>query len=182
MRELLWQAAAWALSRRPVADWLIRRAERTPYTHIYGADGKSVYMYRFWLFNAYSEDHGLKVAGSDVDNRPFPRLPSIRMHRIMRPDSDRDPHNHPWDRARTIGLRNWYVEVRGPHPQGSSENTVHARMTGGTATLNHGEYHRIIVVPVAGACTLFLVWRKASSWGFMRDGVHVPWRKYLGRE
>lgn len=38
---------AWLLSRPTVADWLIRRAMRTPYIHIDG------YMSRWWLFNPY---------------------------------------------------------------------------------------------------------------------------------
>lgn len=69
------------LARPAVTDWLIRRAMRTPYTHITSADGSQVYMRRYWLFNPYPADSS--------GNRPWWQFPiSIRLHQIMREDDD----------------------------------------------------------------------------------------------
>lgn len=76
-----WRAAARIASRPAVTAWLIRRAQRTPYVHITGPDG-SVYMERYWLFNAYPPESSGK--------RPWWEFPiSIRLHRILRADKAR---------------------------------------------------------------------------------------------
>lgn len=49
---MLMNFVARILARPTVADWLIKRAHCTPYSHIKGADG-SIYMERYWLFNPY---------------------------------------------------------------------------------------------------------------------------------
>ena len=104
MRELPWRLLAAIVTLPVVRDWLIRRAQRTPYTHIHGPDG-SIYMGRWWLFNPYpAKSDGRKRKWADW-------LPSARIHHIMRPDSDRHLHDHPWN-ARTIVLGGWYAEER----------------------------------------------------------------------
>lgn len=149
-----------------VADWLIRRAQRTPYFHIKDEDG-SVYMERYWLFNPYP-------TGNDGGGRRWGDwMPSIRIHRIMREDRDRHLHDHPWN-ARAFILSGWYFEVR-PNVPGYI-----VRLPGQTATLRFGEYHRIAKVSPAGAWTLFVTRRKRGTWGFLVNGVKVPWRVYLG--
>ena len=100
--ELAASALAFVVSSPRVADWLIERAQRTPYIHI--GEGPETYMYRYWLFNAYdSWTRKCKYA-------PFIKH-SARIHEIMRPDSSRDHHDHPWD-ARTYILKGWYIEQR----------------------------------------------------------------------
>jgi len=176
-----WQILAWLCSRPVVFRLIVARAMKTPYSHIVNpANPDDFYMRRFWLFNAYSEDHGKQAAGSDVDNRPFKNLPSIRVHHIMRPDLERDPHNHPWDCARTVVMQGHYTEVRMDGPR---VGHMFNRCAGDTATLNHGMFHRILNVSEGGVWTMFLVWKKASSWGFQGpEGDVVPWRTYLGKE
>ena len=163
---------------RPVAvDWLIQRAKRTPYYHIAGDDG-TVYMERYWLFNPYPTK-------SDGAGRRYGNwMPSIRLHRIMREDRDRNLHDHPWD-ARTFILRGWYREERPRRRCGMSNwtPTYHVqRDPGDTAALLFGQYHRITEVSPDGVWTLFVTWRKRGTWGFLVDGQKVPWRKYLGVE
>jgi len=163
------------LARPAVVDWLIQRAKRTPYYHINGDDG-SVYMERYWLFNPYQPNTG------GAGRRWGDRLPSIRLHRIMREDQDRNLHDHPWD-ARTFILRGWYREERPRRPCGMSNWTPTypvMREPGDTARLNFGEYHRIVEVAPGGVWTLFVTWRKRGTWGFLVDGHKVPWRDYLG--
>lgn len=154
------------LARPAVTDWLIRRAVRTPFTHIVGPSGE-MYMGRYWLFNAFPE--------SSSSGRRW-RFPiSIRLHHIMRADEDRHQHDHPWN-ARTFILRGWYREERlkvdGLH--------LYARAPGDTATLKFGEFHRITEVSEGGVWTLFVCGKYRGTWGFLVEGVKVPWRKYLG--
>jgi hypothetical protein len=163
------------LAQPAVADWLIRRAMRTPYFHITSADGQDVYMERYWLFNPYPPK------SDGVGRRWGNWLPSIRIHRIMREDQDRHMHDHPWN-ARTFILRGSYREAR-PRadncPAGPGEYRI-TRLAGETASLKFGEYHRIIAVPREGVWTMFVTGRKRGTWGFLVDGVKIQWRTYLG--
>lgn len=187
--NLIWKLIARAITANPrLVDWLIRRAQRTPYTHITSADGASVYMGRWWLLNPY---------GRDADNNPTPAripwLPSVRIHHICRADQDRDLHDHPWN-ARTIVLRGWYREERnlGSFARRDIKNINHllsraafdiytfSRPCGYTGRLLFGQYHRISEVSPDGVWTLFITGRKRGTWGFLVDGKKVPWRTYLG--
>lgn len=158
------------LARPRVVDWLIRRAVRTPYNHITSADGSELYMLRFWLFNPYTEEGRLRRWGLG--------LPSIRLHCIMRKDHDRDCHDHPWN-ARTFILRGWYTETR---LAATGRARSWFRDAGDTASLRYGEFHRITDVSPGGVWTLFITWRYRGTWGFLVDGVKVPWRRYLNLE
>jgi hypothetical protein len=178
----LWSIIAHLVSRPAVVDYLIKRAKRTPYIHITGPDG-SVYMERYWLFNPYP--------ANSSGNRPWWKFPiSIRLHRIMREDDDRDLHDHPWN-ARTVILHGWYREVRLKQHQHETYEKVYPvelvpvtyrRLPGDTARLRFGEYHRILQVSPGGVWTLFITGRYRGTWGFLVSGVKVPWRRYLGIE
>lgn len=194
MKNLIWRLLAKPLARPAVADWLIARAQRTPYQHIMSADGKDTYMGRWWLFNAYARDtHQGKLWW-------FPW--SIRIHHICRPDADRDLHDHPWN-ARTVILRGWYVEQRpasdewkqamqagfvsNPDPKFVEWITRDAcewlkRSEGDTAQLRHGEYHRIDQVSDGGVWTLFITSRWQGNWGFLVNGKKVDRRIYTGEQ
>ncbi len=171
MINLFWRLLAKLLARPAIAAWLIARAQRTPYLHIMSADGNDMYMGRWWLFNSYD---------NETRKRKLWWLPwSIRVHHIMRPDQDRDLHDHPWN-ARTVILRGWYVEERRHFwTVGGHTDVEWRRDAGQTVTLDHGEYHRIDQVPPGGVWTLFITGSYKGSWGFMVDGVKVPYRTYL---
>lgn len=147
-----------------VTDWLIRRAQRTPYSHIV-TDGV-LYMERYWLFNPYPVD-------SSGKGNWFPI--SIRLHRIVLPDQDRHMHDHPWN-ARTFILRGWYDEIR-QEPHGRS---MRMRKAGDTVALKFGEYHRITDISDGGVWTLFVTGKYRGTWGFLVNGRKVQWRTYLG--
>lgn len=164
MKEILWRLVAFLFTRPIVRDWIIRRAIFTPYKHIASPDGQ-LYMCRYWLFNEYDKDGGKR----------WPRLPSIRVHRIFRADQDRACHDHPWI-ARTIVLQSWYMEQR--LVKGHRCNVY--RDEGYTGQLLPGEYHRIANVPFGGVWTLFFTWDKVGDWGFLVDDKHVPHDEYLG--
>jgi hypothetical protein len=180
IRELLWAPVAWAVSRRPVVDWLIQRAVRTPYSHI-PHDGS--YMERYWLFNAYDQVN--KINGTKVWHwRKW--LPSIRLHKINRADSDDHMHDHPWD-ARTIILRGMYIEQRLEEDHdlalfGFVEEVEnhYRRNAGDTARVLFGQYHRINTVSKGGVWTMFITYKYRGTWGFLVNGVKVKWKEYLG--
>lgn len=188
MINLFWRLFAKVLAHPTVAAWIIARAARTPYLHIRSADGQEVYMGRWWLFNAYDrETHLARI-------RWIPW--SIRVHHIMRPDADRDLHDHPWD-ARTVILRGSYTEER-LEPCETADLlkrdadlrwvpgyeihrlAIRTRQAGDTAQLKHGEYHRIEEVSPGGVYTLFITSRWKGDWGFLVNGVKVAWREYTG--
>lgn len=167
--DLLWRLIARTLASNPrLVGWLIRRAQRTPYTHITSQDGQHLYMGRWWLFNPYGRD-------ADGEQTParIPWLPSVRIHHICRADQDRHLHDHPWN-ARTIILRGWYLE------QLHGQIGMVGREPGYTGRLLFGQYHRIADVSPDGVWTLFITGRQRGTWGFLVDGKKVPWREYLG--
>ncbi|WP_240999073.1 hypothetical protein [Pseudomonas viridiflava] len=141
MINLFWRPLAKLLARLAIAAWLITRAQRTPYLHIRSADGQEVYMGRWWLFNAYDrKTHLAHICWITW---------SIRVNHIMRPDADRELHDHPWD-ARTVILRDWYTEqrllehgdpvLRGLNVPVSAQATEYIdRRPSDTAQLKHGE-------------------------------------------
>ncbi|WP_445286559.1 hypothetical protein [Variovorax atrisoli] len=166
--EALWRAVAFVISRRPVAEYLIRRAQRTPYAPITGRNSDDLYMDRWWLFNAYEKDE----EGNQLPAR-WSSLPSIRVHHIVRPDDDDHEHNHPWP-ARTIILRNGYMEERREEYRGAK-----LRLRGFTQRIDPSVFHRITEVPAGGVYTLFITWGQSQVWGFKVDGRVVPSREYL---
>lgn len=172
IREQLWRLMALIVTIPAVTDWLIARARRTPYSNITSRDGTDVYMVRLWLFNPYGKD-----ANGDPAPARWPRLPSIRLHHILRADDDFHCHDHPWN-ARTIVLERGYDEER-PTSVADAVRTVHYRQRGYTGRILFGQYHRISHVPPEGVWTMFITWEKQGTWGFLVDGQKVPWRQYL---
>lgn len=184
---MLWNLIARLLAKPAVADWLIKRAQRTPYSPIV-KDGV-LYMDRWWLFNPYPDTGG---SGADRPRWQFPV--SIRIHHIAQPDQDRELHDHPWH-ARTVILRGSYTEVR---PTNAYDHFIKPsigdgyklkqvlenieRSAGDTATLKFGEFHRITRISDGGVYTMFITGRYRGTWGFLVDGIKVQWRKYLGIE
>lgn len=167
MKNLIWQLLARLLAWPPIACWIVRRAKRTPYFHLDG------YMHRWWLFNPYDAEHHI------AKYRWFPW--SIRVHHILRADSARHPHDHPWN-ARTIVLSGWYEEQRLYRWVVGDSTVPHIRRAGDTARLGFDQYHHISQVSPGGVFTLFISGPKQGTWGFLVDGVKVPWRRYLGIE
>lgn len=171
MRELLWRAIAFVVSRKPVADYLIERSKKTPYFHLEG------YMNRWWLFNPYSSDTNNE--STERYKRKWPAwVPSIRVHHILREDIGRHLHDHPWN-ARTIILKGWYTERRLIEGKWGDKHIVESnRINGQTARILFGQYHSIDEVSPGGVYTLFFTWKYGGTWGFLVDGKKVPWREY----
>lgn len=176
LTEPMWRLVALIVARPRIADWLIQRAQRTPYFHIDG------YMQRWWLFNPYPSDRSMSDADRGRAKR-FSWLPSVRIHHILREDRAAHHHDHPWN-ARTIILRGWYDEVRferGLHTALEWLPVTHRRERGDTARILFGQFHHIDRVCAGGVWTLFITWSYGGSWGFNVDGVKVPHRQYAKR-
>lgn len=163
MKNWLWKQLAKAAVF--LSDEIIEEAKKTPYFHLEG------YMMRWWLFNPYNFDMSSEVKRHE---REMDLFPSVRVHHILRKDDDRHLHDHPWD-ARTIILKGWYKELK-------EDGVEYLRKKGDTNPIKFGEYHRITEVSEGGVYTLFFTWKYMGTWGFLVDGVKVPWRKYLGME
>lgn len=184
------------------ADWIIARAQKTPYVHLPG------YMMRYWIF-------------------PYGKLPfgiAVRVHQILRSDSDRHYHDHPFPYI-SIVLRGGYVEVTpcslhnpctrcerfdlyGGGMEGCSDEVRKLRRAGSIAFRRADSWHRLELIEhlqredaprgrtpalysmrwTAMPCwTLFITGPQRqdaqpghAAWGFLVDGEKVPADVYLG--
>lgn len=145
-----------------LVDRLIARAKRTPYLHLFHADG-TPYMERYWLLES--------------------RWLSIKLHWIATADYDRHMHDHPWWFASLI-LRGWYVEERPMFKEpsfdrdGYERSHIDVRRAGSFAFRKLGARHRICSVSLGGVWTLFINGPKARGWGFHTEEGWVHWRNY----
>lgn len=138
-------------------DWLIARAERTPYEHI------GDYMERWWLV-------------------PYNRLGiACRLHHILRSDDERAFHDHPWLYL-TIILRGGYFEIKPVYDRsGLYIGTTRQWYGPGSFILRRAKsWHRLEIRPNHTAWTLFITGPKRQSWGFMiQPNNKTYWREYL---
>ncbi len=149
-------------------DWIIRCAQRTPYTHLAG------YMERWWLFRLGRFGEGESGAYGFV---------SARVHHILRSDNDRHFHDHPWWFV-TVILRGGYWEQRPVLNALGYVTDVEERWHGPGSILirRASDLHRLVLPVGSTTWTLFVMGPKVQTWGFHVDGVKVPWREYLGAQ
>jgi hypothetical protein len=160
---LLGRAVDRAITAMP--EWIIRRAMRTPYVHLAG------YMERFWLIRI-----GRRGGG---ESGPYPLI-GARVHHILRSDSDRVFHDHPWPYL-TIILRGGYWEVRPVLVDNVVSYTVRTWHGAGSVLLRRANsWHRLELPEGQTAWTLFCTGPKVQHWGFLVGRHKVGWRKYLG--
>ena len=96
---------------------------------------------------------------------------NVYLHHIAQADDDRALHNHPWEYATTRILTGGYLEQRTPRFPAW-------RAPGDVVRLTRNTYHRIALVKPR-TWTLFVAGPRVASWGFLVDGKHVDWKKYL---
>lgn len=100
---------------------------------------------------------------------------SIYIHRIPRPDVDRDLHNHPWKWAKSFVLRGGYKEQRLTRTGRIISKWV---MAGDSNRLDDNTYHRIDII-LPDTLTLFIAGPRNKSWGFLTpEGEHIDWKAY----
>ena len=104
---------------------------------------------------------------------------SLRLHRILRRDLDRDPHDHPFDFTSLI-LFGGYVEERHDTRDGKPVNAQTTFYPAGSILRRRAEdAHRIVYV-LPGTLTLVLTSGRKRSWGFCTHQGWIPWRTYVG--
>lgn len=123
------------------------------------------YMLRYWIFSPEE---------SKALNLPFC---GVRLHRILREDYDRHPHNHPW-KFRSFILTGGYSESL------LSENgslVVNDVRPGRSYARGRESYHRITQIytdePLWTLCVFSEM--KNNGWGFMTENGHVDSHSYL---
>jgi hypothetical protein len=96
------------------------------------------------------------------------------LHRIVRPDSERLTHNHPWRTGVSFVLAGWYLERR------LLANSATTRFVRWFNRVDGDDYHRIVNAR-AETWTLFLRGPSAKNpdgtlkgWGFLDEGTYVP--------
>lgn len=150
-----------------IADYLIERAQRTPFLHLRNPDG-SFYMRRFWL-RPYSEDRSAIA---------------IRVHHIADIDHDTALHDHPWNFISLV-LRGGYIETRPvtiapcfmPKVPGVEDAIMTFRDAGSIAFRRATDRHRIVHVK-PDTWTLFITFKKLQWWGFYTMRGKVYYKDY----
>lgn len=158
--------------------YLIRRAMRTPYTHLPG------YMERYWLV-PYTKQHFENDGTGWVSwRRPIARLLqhlgiTIRVHHILSSDDARAFHDHPWWYC-TVILRGGYAEVRPRFNSGIYEGDTRQFRDAGTVLFRRAtSWHRLKVRAGGSAWTLFITGRYTNKWGFLvQPRFKQYWRDY----
>jgi hypothetical protein len=154
-------------------DWVIRRAQRTPYFHLEG------YMERWWLLRLGR--WGMHDNETPQAQGPRPIL-AARVHHILRSDSGREFHDHPWPFV-TIILRGGYTEVRPiieEYPWVQLVGEARRYYPPGSILFRRAsDWHRLELEPGTTAWTLFITGPQLQRWGFLVDGVKVYWRTFL---
>jgi hypothetical protein len=151
-----------------LVDRLIARAKRTPYFHLPG------HMERYWLLKPRWWTLGC----------------SIRVHHILRSDSDRVLHDHPWP-FMTVILRGGYLEERPLFKTPPEllmkrmallgvEPTVTTMHRPGSVLFRAAtSRHRLVIPRWKTAWTLFFMGPRLQEWGFYTPEGKVPWGDYL---
>lgn len=104
----------------------------------------------------------------------LPRLRGHRvvLHRIHREDQDRHLHNHPWATASFLIVSGGYIEER----LGRAGDQAFG--PGDVNRLDASTFHRISYV-APNTWTIGLLGDRVQDWGFLVDGVLVPWQDYF---
>lgn len=116
------------------------------------------------------------------------------LHFFFRGDGDRDYHNHPWRRGRSIVLTHGYLDhrlIRGDGPNARSAGIVtKAYRPGDINILEREDYHRVdLLEPELGCWTFFVSTDRLHSsdgtdWDFINPETleKTPWGKYVGKD
>lgn len=138
-----------------------------PYQHLVHKDGVP-YMGRWWLM-----PHWMLKPDEKGDPEPKKWVPiKIRLHHIRTEDYDRNFHDHPSD-YRTLIIDGWYVE----RDLFGVDRTFSA---GSSRSARAETFHRIVEVSPGGTWTIFIMWKKRNSWGFIVNDKKVHWRDFQG--
>jgi hypothetical protein len=134
--------------------------------------------YKRWAFNESYDIGRVDSFGSPMIRRKrLVQTPlfSVYLHHLLRPDADRDLHDHPWSFL-TLILRGGYVE---DHSTGGKPGTRAWKRFSVHQMRAKVDRHRIISVE-PNTLTLVLLGRHKRDWGFYTPSGWVNYRNYLG--
>lgn len=101
----------------------------------------------------------------------------VYLHDLLEPDSDRDPHDHPWNFI-SIVLRGGYLERFYEQRVGFQQKTrdqVWRRWSWHRMGTDHAHMIRTVEPRTK---TLILTGRRSRNWGFWTDDGWVAWQNY----
>lgn len=167
------------------ADWLITKAQKTPYYHLAG------YMERFWLV-PYKEAGSLGADGTGSVSfwrRPFAWLLqnkdiAVRVHHILKSDDDRALHTHPWNYWSVI-LKGGYWEVTAEYDAGGFFKRLNRKWYGPGSFIRRSStsLHRLEIEEGSSCWTLFITFKYKHSWGFVANLDNlIHYKKYLSKD
>lgn len=141
-------------------DQLIEKAKQNPYFHLEG------YMERYWLY-PFDENNSA----------------NIRIHHILRSDSDRHLHDHPWP-STSIILKGGYWEIlpedQNQDPALDEEKRIRVwRAPGDVVTRAANTRHAIELPEGQTSWSMFIMGKYEQQWGFYLPEGKMYWREYL---
>lgn len=162
---------------RKIIHWIAaRRPKRT--IEIEGDE----YLRRYYLFGRFVDQYfeGKPLLGF----LPF----SVYLHHFIRPDRDRELHNHPWDRSVSVILSGGYDEERlvghtfNGHEVRGGDVLEEDYWPGTINVIEADDFHRVAKLrDDVETWTLFITGRKVQTWGFrLNDGKFMNWRDFVG--
>lgn len=169
--RLLNKFASWALSKNPPGGYAGEDDERWAYT-IVDVDG-SPYLTRVLLTRTPALAWLKRLTGFGV-----------YLHHFHRPDGDQNFHDHPWKIGASLILNGAYVEervdqiVERPDMIGVKVVLTDTKLVRWVNYLTGDDFHAVRSLR-GDVWTLFLTRGRFQDWGFLVDGVKVPWREYL---
>lgn len=179
-----------------IANYLIKRAKRTPYRHLPG------YMRRWWLVPYEKAGSSYAEGTGPVSwRRPIAKLLqlcgiAVRVHEILSSDVDRAMHDHPWPYV-TVILKGGYWEVTPESTRPSIDDQgalfedgrwVRQKWYGpGSVLVRRSTDRHYLTLDFdwdrhedTPATTLFITGPLVQTWGFYPDGeAKVPFDEYL---
>lgn len=165
-----------------IADWLIRKAMKTPYWHLDG------YMERFWLIPYVGAGSEREIGCGRVSffKRPIAWIAqkfgiAIRVHHIIASDDDRAFHDHPWPYI-TVILKGGYWEVQPIFESGIYKGDTRTwRGAGSILIRKANSWHRLEIDPEHDCWTMFSTGKYQQTWGFLTNPKSkTHYREFLG--
>ena len=135
------------------------------------------YLKRRRIFGYLSKSNSIQQGefGEEVKSKlPF----ALRLHQFFQIDEDGAPHNHPWKWALSFIYWGGYTQERIDKNGNVHYETFKAPSFN---FIRHSDYH--MVTHLHGKPrTLFFTGPKVSDWGFLVNGEHMSWKRFLGIE
>jgi hypothetical protein len=106
---------------------------------------------------------------------------AVYLHDLNLPDSDRDPHDHPWS-FWSVVLRGGYSEHWFPYPNTGFLHYEEQTWKRWSLHRMGTEHAHSITTVEPRTKTLVFAGRRRRTWGFFTEDGWVPWTEYVSPE